>query len=69
VFGWGFPPYTGGTVSFIETEGLRKFVAEADRLAEKYGTRFTVSDSLREMAAKGETFYRAAGTVRNRSAA
>ncbi|HLU05563.1 MAG TPA: 3-hydroxyacyl-CoA dehydrogenase NAD-binding domain-containing protein, partial [Woeseiaceae bacterium] len=57
VFGWGFPPYTGGTISFIETEGLKPFVAEADRLAEKHGARFKVPERLRTMAASGETFY------------
>jgi 3-hydroxyacyl-CoA dehydrogenase/enoyl-CoA hydratase/3-hydroxybutyryl-CoA epimerase len=68
VFGWGFPPYTGGTVSFIETEGLRKFVAEADRLAETHGNRFRVPDSLRAMAANGETFYGRAAALKSRSA-
>jgi 3-hydroxyacyl-CoA dehydrogenase/enoyl-CoA hydratase/3-hydroxybutyryl-CoA epimerase len=57
VFGWGFPPYTGGTLSFIETVGLPEFVAAADRLAEGYGSRFTVPESLRTMAAEGRTFY------------
>lgn len=57
VFGWGFPPYTGGTLSFIETTGLPEFVAEADRLAEAYGPRFAVPESLRTMAAEGRTFY------------
>jgi 3-hydroxyacyl-CoA dehydrogenase / enoyl-CoA hydratase / 3-hydroxybutyryl-CoA epimerase len=57
VFGWGFPPYTGGTLSFIETVGLPSFVAEADRLAGAYGPRFAVPDSLRKMAAEGRTFY------------
>jgi 3-hydroxyacyl-CoA dehydrogenase/enoyl-CoA hydratase/3-hydroxybutyryl-CoA epimerase len=57
IFGWGFPPYTGGTLSFIETEGLEKFVAEADRLTEKYGDRFAVPESLRTMAKTGLTFY------------
>ncbi len=57
VFGWGFPPYTGGTISFIETVGLPAFVAEADRLAEAYGPRFAVPGSLRNMAAEGRTFY------------
>jgi 3-hydroxyacyl-CoA dehydrogenase/enoyl-CoA hydratase/3-hydroxybutyryl-CoA epimerase len=69
VFGWGFPPYTGGTVSFIETEGLRKFVAEADGLAEKHGNRFRVPDSLRAMAAHGETFYGTVADSKSRSAA
>jgi 3-hydroxyacyl-CoA dehydrogenase/enoyl-CoA hydratase/3-hydroxybutyryl-CoA epimerase len=57
IFGWGFPPYTGGTLSFIETVGLGKFVAEADRLAKTWGERFTVPGSLRAMAKNGETFY------------
>lgn len=57
IFGWGFPPYTGGTLSFIETEGLESFVAEADRLAKTYGDRFAVPDSLRRMAKTGQTFY------------
>jgi len=69
IFGWGFPPYTGGTISFIETEGLANFVAEADRLAKTYGERFSVPDSLREMAKNGETFYQRADAQAQRSAA
>ena len=69
VFGWGFPPYTGGTISFIETEGLSAFVAEADRLAERYGERFAVPDSLRQMAQNGETFYANVNAAKHRPAA
>ena len=69
VFGWGFPPYTGGTLSFIETVGLKAFVAEADRLAQKYGARFQVPDGLRTMAERGETYYGLAGKGEARSAA
>ena len=69
VFGWGFPPYTGGTISFIETEGLTTFVAEADRLAKTYGERFAVPQSLRSMAEKGETFYGLAEEREHRTAA
>ncbi len=69
IFGWGFPPYTGGTISFIETVGLARFVAEADRLADAYGERFKVPDSLREMAGNGETFYGRAEAAAHRSAA
>ncbi len=69
IFGWGFPPYTGGTVSFIETEGLAAFVEEADRLTEKYGPRFAVPDSLRKMAENNETFYSSAENTPRRSAA
>jgi 3-hydroxyacyl-CoA dehydrogenase/enoyl-CoA hydratase/3-hydroxybutyryl-CoA epimerase len=69
IFGWGFPAYTGGTISFIETEGLATFVAEADRLAATHGERFSVPDSLRSMAEKGETFYEQADAKIRRSAA
>ena len=69
IFGWGFPPYTGGTISFIETEGLAAFVEEADRLAENYGERFAVPESLRKMAQNNETFYRRASKAEQRTAA
>jgi len=69
IFGWGFPPYTGGTISYIETVGLEAFVAEADRLAAAYGDRFAVPDSLREMAGNGETFYGRAEADAHRPAA
>jgi 3-hydroxyacyl-CoA dehydrogenase/enoyl-CoA hydratase/3-hydroxybutyryl-CoA epimerase len=69
IFGWGFPPYTGGTLSFIETVGLPEFVREADRLAEAYGERFAVPESLRRMAKRGETFYGNQRKAEQRSAA
>jgi 3-hydroxyacyl-CoA dehydrogenase/enoyl-CoA hydratase/3-hydroxybutyryl-CoA epimerase len=69
IFGWGFPPHTGGTISFIETEGLEHFVKEADRLAKTYGERFSVPQSLRSMAEKGETFYQLAEEKQQRPAA
>jgi 3-hydroxyacyl-CoA dehydrogenase/enoyl-CoA hydratase/3-hydroxybutyryl-CoA epimerase len=57
ILGWGFAPYTGGPVSYIDTMGAKAFVAVCEELAAKYGERFTPNKLLREMAAKGETFY------------
>jgi 3-hydroxyacyl-CoA dehydrogenase/enoyl-CoA hydratase/3-hydroxybutyryl-CoA epimerase len=57
ILGWGFAPYTGGTISLIDGIGVAAFVAECDALAQKYGERFKPNALLREMAAKGETFY------------
>ncbi len=57
IFGWGFPPWTGGTLSFIDTVGIKHFVAECDRMAEAYGSRFAVSDWLRQRADKDESFH------------
>jgi 3-hydroxyacyl-CoA dehydrogenase/enoyl-CoA hydratase/3-hydroxybutyryl-CoA epimerase len=57
IFGWGFPPYTGGTLSYIDTMGIGTFVAECDRMAAAYGERFEVSDWLRERAEKNQPFH------------
>ncbi len=57
ILGWGYPAWTGGTLSFIETVGLPAFVAECDRLAAACGPRFQVPDSLRARAARNETFH------------
>ncbi len=61
VYGWGFPAWTGGTLSFIDTVGIGPFVAESDRLAQLYGNRFAPSAWLRARADKGEGFYPAPG--------
>ena len=58
IFGWGFPPYTGGVVSFIDNQvGPKAFVERADELARQYGPQFEVPKQLREMAEAGETYY------------
>ena len=56
VLGWGFPTWTGGTVSLIETVGLASFVEECDRMAEAYGDRFLPPEGLRAKAQAGEGF-------------
>ncbi len=57
IMGLGFAPQTGGAISLIDQVGVKKFVAECDALAQKYGSQFAVPKLLRDMAAKGESFY------------
>ena len=57
IFGWGFAPFTGGPFSMMDTIGIAKVVEELDRLAQQYGERFAPPKLLRDMAARGETFY------------
>jgi 3-hydroxyacyl-CoA dehydrogenase/enoyl-CoA hydratase/3-hydroxybutyryl-CoA epimerase len=57
IFGWGFAPYTGGTLSLIDTVGVARFVEKCERMAAAHGERFRPNALLKEMAAKGETFY------------
>ena len=63
ILGWGFPPYTGGTISYIETIGLARFVKECDELARLHGPRFDVPAGLRELAADGASYYPSAATA------
>jgi 3-hydroxyacyl-CoA dehydrogenase/enoyl-CoA hydratase/3-hydroxybutyryl-CoA epimerase len=57
ILGFGFAPFTGGTLSYIDFMGTKKFVELCHKLEKKYGSRFTPPKLLEEMAAKGETFY------------
>lgn len=57
IFAWGFPAYLGGALSFVDTVGIKTFVAEADRLADTYGERFRPTEKLRAMAEAGKGFY------------
>ena len=47
VFGFGFPPFTGGTMSYIHQMGVKDFVSLCDEFTIRYGERFKAPDSLR----------------------
>ncbi|MGM4908275.1 3-hydroxyacyl-CoA dehydrogenase NAD-binding domain-containing protein [Rhizobium sp. 768_B6_N1_8] len=57
ILGFGFAPYTGGALSYIDGMGVKAFVELAEKLASTYGDHFKPTPLLKEMAAKGETFY------------
>ncbi len=57
ILGFGFAPFTGGALSYIDFMGTKNFVALCHKLEAKYGSRFTPPKLLEDMAAKGETFY------------
>jgi 3-hydroxyacyl-CoA dehydrogenase/enoyl-CoA hydratase/3-hydroxybutyryl-CoA epimerase len=57
ILGWGFPAWTGGTLSFIDTVGIREFVAECERMSKRYGKRFKPSKWLKERAERNESFH------------
>jgi 3-hydroxyacyl-CoA dehydrogenase/enoyl-CoA hydratase/3-hydroxybutyryl-CoA epimerase len=58
ILGFGFAPFTGGTISYIDGMGSKAFVDLCNNLAKDYGERFTPCALLLDMAKKGETFYR-----------
>jgi 3-hydroxyacyl-CoA dehydrogenase/enoyl-CoA hydratase/3-hydroxybutyryl-CoA epimerase len=69
ILGFGYAPYSGGTLSYIDMMGTKKFVALCEKLSAKYGERFKPNKQLVEMAAKGESFYSRFAPKRQKAAA
>jgi 3-hydroxyacyl-CoA dehydrogenase/enoyl-CoA hydratase/3-hydroxybutyryl-CoA epimerase len=61
ILGWGFAPWSGGPFGWLDIIGAAKAVEICEGLAEAHGARFAPPQMLRDMAAKGQTFYPAAG--------
>jgi 3-hydroxyacyl-CoA dehydrogenase / enoyl-CoA hydratase / 3-hydroxybutyryl-CoA epimerase len=57
ILGFGFAPFTGGTLSYIDMMGTKRFVELCKKLEKKYGERFKPPKLLLDMAQKGDTFY------------
>jgi 3-hydroxyacyl-CoA dehydrogenase/enoyl-CoA hydratase/3-hydroxybutyryl-CoA epimerase len=57
ILGFGFAPFTGGPLSYIDTIGSKAFLDKSRVYARKYGDRYAAPALLRDMAKKGETFY------------
>ena len=57
ILGFGFAPFTGGTLSYIDMMGVKAFVDLCRKFETKYGARFKPGKLLVEMADKGESFY------------
>src|SRR5262249_23786886 len=58
ILGFGFAPFSGGTLSYIDMMGVKTFVDMCTRFEQKYGPRFRPSKLLLDMAKSGDTFYR-----------
>jgi 3-hydroxyacyl-CoA dehydrogenase / enoyl-CoA hydratase / 3-hydroxybutyryl-CoA epimerase len=57
ILGLGFPAWTGGPLSLIETIGAENFIRSCDLLAATYGPRFTPPASLRKRSGEPLVFY------------
>jgi 3-hydroxyacyl-CoA dehydrogenase/enoyl-CoA hydratase/3-hydroxybutyryl-CoA epimerase len=58
ILGFGFAPFTGGTLSYIDGIGAANFIALCNKLEKAHGPRFAPPRLLQEMAKANETFYR-----------
>lgn len=57
ILGFGFAPYSGGTLSYIDSMGSARFVDLCKAFTRKWGPRFKPNKLLREMAKANQSFY------------
>ena len=69
ILGFGFAPYSGGTLSYIDMMGTKKFVELCKAFEKKHGARFAPPKLLLDMAKKGETFYQRFAPPKKKEAA
>ena len=62
IVGFGFAPFTGGTLSYIDSMGVGQFALLCDDLSKNYGPRFNPPGLVLDMAKDHETFYGRFGT-------
>jgi len=56
IFGWGFAPFHGGALRFIDSMGARAFVERARELAARHGRRFEPAAIVVRQAETGGAF-------------
>ena len=57
ILGWGFAPWSGGPFSWLDMIGATRAVELCEGLEKAHGPRFAAPKLLRDLAAKGESFY------------
>ena len=57
ILGWGFAPWSGGPLSWLDMVGTPWAAETTNALAAKFGERFKAPDLLETMAKDGESFY------------
>jgi 3-hydroxyacyl-CoA dehydrogenase/enoyl-CoA hydratase/3-hydroxybutyryl-CoA epimerase len=56
IFGWGFAPFHGGALQFVDAMGAQAFVDRARELAARHGPRFEPAAIVVRQAAEGGRF-------------
>lgn len=59
ILGWGFAPWTGGPLSYIDTIGIAAFVDRARAFAAAHGPRFDPPALLETLRSEGRAFHTA----------
>ncbi|HZP75334.1 MAG TPA: 3-hydroxyacyl-CoA dehydrogenase NAD-binding domain-containing protein [Pseudolabrys sp.] len=69
ILGFGFAPFSGGTLSWIDMIGTKRFAEICRSFEGKYGPRFAPSKLLLDLASHGESFYQRFAPDRRKEAA
>jgi 3-hydroxyacyl-CoA dehydrogenase/enoyl-CoA hydratase/3-hydroxybutyryl-CoA epimerase len=56
IFGWGFAPFQGGALQYINAYGVADFVQRANQLSARFGSYFAPAAILVTMAEQGKRF-------------
>jgi len=57
IYGFGFPPFRGGPLRYLDDLGADRLFAELQRLAERLGPRFAPSEAIVDQARSRARFY------------
>ncbi len=57
IMGTGFPPFRGGLLKYADSLGIKNVHSTLERLAGRYGSRFTPAPLIVKMAEANDTFY------------
>ena len=57
ILGFGYAPWTGGPLSYIDMVGVDAFVQRCTRFEQQFGARYRPARLLGQMAASGQGFY------------
>ncbi|MEM1302788.1 MAG: 3-hydroxyacyl-CoA dehydrogenase family protein, partial [Pseudomonadota bacterium] len=57
ILAWGFAPWSGGPLSWLDMIGADYAVERTGELTERYGDRFATPKLLKDLAEGSETFY------------
>ena len=57
ILGFGFAPFTGGPLSYIDTVGAGRILERCRLYASRIGPRYAAPKNIVSMARKGDGFY------------
>ena len=57
ILAWGYPSYTGGVMSYIDTMGVSEFIDRVDQLAELHGKQFKLNKPFRQQVLDSGRVY------------